>query len=575
MKRLLMVSLFLVPGRAALAQSMDILDQQVTVDVSSSTTTVIELDVQLVATAEASELWILTPPLPVDVLAVDGESASMRPHPSYPELVRTITLPKALSSGDTATLYLRVSGQLDCASRLMPGTLACVRSSAETVLVPASPDVSWYAINLTQLDTFVGQVTVRAPEGFMVAAGQGAPKEETSDGVVKTVRFAYDDPTELLYVYAADASRFEAEGPTPVVGYARSGRPELMQEAVELAAELLPLYEERFGVAPVDQATIVAVPRGFPFGGIGLIGTILIGDYVVGEADYLLEQGVAHEIAHTWWGGLASSSDPAAAGFFAEAFAEYSARWALGRLQGEAVRAAANRMNAVWYMYRRPEGVDVPIIDPDVRESEAYVFVTYHKASVVLRTLEQAVGEERFTTVLRRLLAEGPNRLEIDSLVNALAEAGYDASADVDQWLMRSGYPTLTIGAALEEGLTLEISTDDPYHLELPVELLDGAGRSTKTRIQVGPGLMRHSLEEAPLLVRVDPEWTAVREVQPAVPGDVSFDGRVDGIDLLEVALHVGGRLPRERRRDGSYDPLYDLDGDRRIDEADLEMIGL
>ena len=73
------------------------------------------------------------------------------------------------------------------------------------------------------------------------------------------------------------------------------------------------------------------------------------------------------------------------------------------------------------------------------------------------------------------------------------------------------------------------------------------------------------------MLIQLDPEWTSVREI--ASSGDVSFDGAVDGIDLVEVALRIGAYLPSERRRDGGYDPLYDLNGDRRIDALDLSAI--
>ena len=46
-----------------------------------------------------------------------------------------------------------------------------------------------------------------------------------------------------------------------------------------------------------------------------------------------------------------------------------------------------------------------------------------------------------------------------------------------------------------------------------------------------------------------------------------------DGADLIEVALRVGGFLPDKRRLDGKYDPLYDLNGDRKIDDADLDAV--
>ena len=64
-----------------------------------------------------------------------------------------------------------------------------------------------------------------------------------------------------------------------------------------------------------------------------------------------------------------------------------------------------------------------------------------------------------------------------------------------------------------------------------------------------------------------------MREVTAALPGDVTLDGEVDGADLVATAVLHGGVLPVERRIDGRYDPLYDLDRDGIIGDADLELV--
>ncbi|MBI5162015.1 MAG: hypothetical protein HY996_11485, partial [Micrococcales bacterium] len=76
-----------------------------------------------------------------------------------------------------------------------------------------------------------------------------------------------------------------------------------------------------------------------------------------------------------------------------------------------------------------------------------------------------------------------------------------------------------------------------------------------------------------PVRVAIDPRWTHNRLVRPRLPGDVSLDGVVDALDLVEVARRLGGTLPSERRIDGAYDPLFDVDGDERIEPTDLAAI--
>jgi hypothetical protein len=41
----------------------------------------------------------------------------------------------------------------------------------------------------------------------------------------------------------------------------------------------------------------------------------------------------------------------------------------------------------------------------------------------------------------------------------------------------------------------------------------------------------------------------------------------------MEIALRHGGAIPDERRQDGSYDPLYDVNDDGRIDESDMDAL--
>ncbi len=573
MKRAALLLAFVPLSGTASAQGFDVLRQDITVDVSSSTVTSIEVVAELAADGPTTEIWMLVPALPIGSLTIDGVEATVTPHPQYPDQVSVVELPTERADGEAFQMVLRTAGTLGCSSRLQPGTLACVRTADQTILVPASPDSGWYLFNLLAFDPFLGSITVRAPDDFQLAAIEGDP-EETRDlgGGVVEARFEIEKATETLGLYAGRAEKVEAPG---VVGLFTGDHREKMQRSVDLAAEVLPLYQARFGATGIDRTRIISIPRGFPFGGLGLFGTVLFGDYVVGELDYLLEQGTAHELGHTWWGGLASSADSAAAGFFAEAFAEYSARWVLGRVQGPAARVAGNRMNAVWYMYRRPGDADVAPLDPNVRDSPVYVFATYHKASVALGTIESAMGEDAFTSALRRMIARGPGGTTTSSFIADLEDAGDTAAArDVHQWFETTGFPHLTVSAHAEDGaVVVDVGTAGDYTFGVPVRAFSPDGTFTDSRLEIAPGATSQAVPGAPILIQLDPDWTAVREIRPSPAGDVSFDGAVDGIDLIEVALRIGTSLPTERRVDRGYDPLYDLNEDRLVDALDLAAI--
>jgi len=286
---------------------------------------------------------------------------------------------------------------------------------------------------------------------------------------------------------------------------------------------------------------------------------------------------MAHEFAHSWWGNLATSTASSQRAFFSEGMAEYAAWRAMGVAYGDATRTAGMRMNATWYMYRRPDGVDDAVLSNNIQESPVYFFVTYHKGAMVMRALEQQVGPESFDTALKSFAARGIGGLTADALVDdVLAASGYDATGFVEQWLRQEGYPRLTVTPVVDGGeVKLGIEVAGNYQLHVPVRFTMADGSVVAESVEIGPGSteLAFSLAQRPMSIEIDPAWTMAREVASALPADVNLDGAVDGADLIDVALRHGTWLPTERRVDGSYDALYDVVRDEVVDDADLAAV--
>lgn len=552
-----------LPGAAA-AQDMDIVEQRVRVDVAEGFH--VEVDALVRTEDAAGVLWLPRFLAEVSSLTLDGVDAAFEPHPAYPDQVVQVTLPERLPSGSEMALHVELDGAPRCRRGAPPGAAWCWHDATETIL-PGSYAGAWYVSNLLAVDPFLGVVDVRAPNGHVVYAGHGSVSETVDEGATTLWRFPLETPTDLLGLYAGDADVATGDGfPFDVVHHADRDDPVRVQRLADLGAQLYPLYAELFGVLPTARAQIVLVPRSFAVGGLGVMGRPFIGEYVVAELDYLLEQGAAHELAHSFWGGVASAGRPEEGSFMQEAFAEYSAWRALGELQGPAVRVGGNRMNATFYMYRRPGDQDVAILAPDAARHPAFIHAAYHKGSQILRMLEERVGADAFTDALRALLARGPGGLSVAGLVEELgAASGEDVGAIVEPWLRAPGYPVLTASA---HGVEL----DGAFDLVVPVRETFSDGTQRDRRLDLTSG--SHPVERGDsVLLEIDPDWTLVRDVRPAVEGDVTLDGRVDAADLVAVALRVGTSLPEERRRDGGYDPLYDLDSDLRVDASDIDRI--
>lgn len=568
-------AIFLWAGSSA--AQLDIVSQDIAMDVTGPPESMtLVIDASLQATATASSFVFYKPLLDITVAQVNGQPVMVEPHPSYPQWATRLIFSQPLAAGDTVQIHLELAGTPTCTASGYPGKF-CWRGANETVLTTAFPGVSWYLFNLYGLDPFVGSIAVRAPDAHTVVAGAlDAESVEAHGDGTSTHHFGIDMATELLAVYAGEADTLDVDG-VRVIHHARKHDAENVALAAEVTRGVLPILESHYGELPIGDVRIVVVPNDFGFGGMGLLGNVLLNEVVVGPADYLIEQGMAHELSHSWWGNLASGSDPIEQRFLGEAFAEFSGWRALGELRDDATRTSGMRMNAVWYMYRRPNDVDVPVISPETQSSPAVIHVTYHKGPLVLRTLEEALGEEAFAEALRTFLARGYGALSLDGLIeDILAVSDYDAAADVEQWLRRTGFPRVAVTSRVEEGaVQLSLATTGEFTFALPVRIVLSDGRTIDERLDLTPGTREHAIaiDERPIAVEIDPRWTAVREITAALPGDVTLDGEVDGADLVATAVAHGGVLPEERRIDGHYDPLYDLDRDGIIGDADLELV--
>jgi hypothetical protein len=576
---LLVAALLLLVARPARAE-VDFLDQSIVVDLASDPAKLdITCTVKLSVTSETTQLTLLNTLLPVVSLAWNGTPLQVKTYPK--QGIMTAALPVAAQPGAKATLTAQLSGTPSCSYGA--GYIFCARGPQLTWLT--SFVTSWYLYNVdgTATDPHTGSIQVIMPAGHRAATMGMTPKVEQGNGTT-TWTFAWSRPASELQMVAgalqelvSPAGGFRARALCADDAAVKTA----MQTTVDQASKLMDFFGGLWGAAPIDEIGYGVVSGATPWAGESMEGLILLNDMLFyPELAYILPE-INHELGHLWWGTMAAAAPGALeSGYFNESFAEYSLWRGRGHLEGEAVRDSGTRMNSVWYMYRRPAGGvgDVPVLSQ--LGSELAVFAIYHKGSTAVRTLEEMVGVDAVDAGLRSLVAAGQGHGTLTGFLDAVqtAAGGVDLAAYVEKWLKGKGYPTLRVTSALtaQTGtyrLVLTAAGEDfPMSLPVKISYADGAVDRNKLAY-TGGGELQVELKARPAVVELDPGWTAVREVQPALDGDVSLDGRVDGADLIEVALRVGGFLPEERRKDGKYDPLYDLDGDRLIGDGDLDAV--
>ncbi len=560
------------------AQDVDLLEQDVFVDLATPDTTTVELQLRLLATGSLTRFSTANPAIPITSVLVNGMPGSAQPHAQYPDYLTDIVFPDTFAAGDTIAVSIQMSGTPSCGS----SSLSCIVTPDETLFTFPTPGRAWYHVDPFRVDPFAGSVELRVPVGFIAMAGHGELREVVAEGP-QVERWAFDflGPTEVFGGYAANGTKVAAiqsgSGfPTTALYPSQGVSIDEVTRAVEVTSRVLPVLVEHYGPLPIEAANLVTVPKGFAFGAMSTLGVVYVIEVVFTTETYLVEQGMAHESAHFWWGNTATAERFEEGPFFGESMAEYAGWRALGALDGVAKRNAGMRMNAVWYMYRRPDDADMDVLAGD-QDNPAFVHVVYHKGPVVLRTLEAYVGSEAFGSVLKASLGLGIGGLSVDRLVEDVASAtGIDVQPLVDQWLREQGFPRIAV-TARPAGESSELSFDQAsYALQVPVDLVDTHGARARHIVDLAPGVSTITLPlpaAALAAVEIDPEWTMVREIVSERAEDVTLDGTIDGADLLEVALRHGSHLPTKRRVDGAYDPLYDVDGDRKVDDADLARI--
>jgi hypothetical protein len=547
--------------------------QDISVDVTDAGTGNVSIEITANVTAEAADtaLEFMLPSLPILDTKVDGQSVT----PSFNMPQRgALSLPLAMSGVATHEVVVSMSGAPTCA--VASGRTECAVSASLTFLPIADNQNVWYLWPASITPTFFEQhLTLKVPTGQRAVASQGKigvvhPNGDGSDTI--TFDFPYQNSD---YAFAAGDLDQVLSSDGKVEGlYARGDMVAraAIQVIVDNGARLFPQMAQFNGPVNVERYSFVFVPPSFAYGGESMGGMAFISSVLdVAHYSYILPEA-PHEMGHTWWGNLVHPDT----GFGGEAFAEYSLWRARGLADGAAAGASGRCMNAVWYMYTRPSDADAAILAGGIDSSPVYVWVTYHKGSQVVRTLEEQVGTEPFTQALQSL-TRGARNISVDDFLAAVSQAsGQDLTHFKQSWMMKPGYPKPTLSTSFDgQQLTVSSSMIDDFILPLPVVVTYANGEVVKGRLDAKQGDASWStpLSRAPALVQIDPEWTSARELHPAVDGDVTFDGTLDGADLIEVALHVGGALPSERRLDGHYDPLYDVNGDRKIDATDLTAL--
>ncbi len=498
-----------------------------------------------------------------------------------------VALPEPLTPDTAAQLHLDAEATLECGA-VGIGLHPCGLGSVFNYVA----FFDYYVSNGEAMHSpFTSELHVVTPSGQVAAAPGGLVGTSTlPDGRVVTT-FHQPERTDNAGFALAPYQPVEGTLDTgvPVHVYGTAGYSKYLPAMRDMAIDVIGFYGKLFVPFPWASLNIIQVENDFGGGYSPLSGVFMLRDEFTGVPGDSGWQSVvelaAHEYAHQWWGNLVAPQTNADVAL-SESLAEYSSCFYTEAKLGN--RSQVIRDN-ISYMYQVPAKSDLALGTQGVTQSEYYVQIVYYKGAAVLDMLRHTVGDDVMAKGLAKYATDfGRDFARIDDLRAAMeAASGTDLGWFFSQWFTKKFY----IHAELR-GQVVEVDSKPVLRLHVtqpekalrfvvPVSIDYRGGKTDVVKVDVNAKadfVTELPLTAWPVRVRFDVQRTLIRQFAVGTPGDFNLSGLADGADLVELALRHGRGVVVTSKKgtehffaDTSWNELYDLTADGRIDSDDVD----
>ncbi|WP_343345269.1 M1 family metallopeptidase [Sphingomicrobium sp. XHP0239] len=214
--------------------------------------------------------------------------------------------------------------------------------------------------------------------------------------------------------------------------------------------QMISASEDLFGPYRWGRYDMIVLPPSFPFGGMeNPTLTFLTPTFIAGDKS--LTSLIAHELAHSWSGNLATNATWADF-WLNEGMTVYAEQRIVEAVYGEETFAQQVSLSQ--------DSLDAAIGDLDERDQilavdltgrhpdDGFTDIPYDKGAAFLRTLEREVGRERFDAFLRKWFDDHAFEPVTSSMfleaVNEQLLGGSDERAEallINEWIYEAGIP--------------------------------------------------------------------------------------------------------------------------------------
>ncbi len=240
----------------------------------------------------------------------------------------------------------------------------------------------------------------------------------------------------------------------------------------------------------------------------------------------------AHEIAHTWWGGLVSTYGDGSE-FLSESMAEFTARWILS-VMGEDLSPdrSLSDGNIIGWKQRR-YCCFLPVCDQDSRDPPLIVPANSGLSTaparfwgtLVVNQIRQVLGDGVFFRCLRTFVDEcRGSQADIEDFIRTInSVSGRNMTSLLNGMLRSGGYASYRVveleseRAGAEYRTRIRIKNEGDFGLSCPLELKTLGGQARKT-INVEAGQEKefgYTTTHRVLNAIIDPDMTTLLQYHP------------------------------------------------------------
>lgn len=350
---------------------------------------------------------------------------------------------------------------------------------------------------------------ITVPKGqTVVGNGETVAVTENPDGTA-THHFRLDipHPTYLISFVVGDYVKIsESFRDIPLGYYVYAGRENIVPLAYGKTIRMLEAMEEMTGIAYPFNKYDQTMVANFEFGGMENITATTMADTEIFYAsiDFMrgnVEDLVAHEIAHSWFGNNTTCKtwadlwlNEGFATFFEAAIREkfYGREEYLRKVGVDAENYVNHTATSPvsHALYNRRAG--------DTSVLFRWPAVTYNKGGAVVHQLREQVGDDNFWRAIKLFLERHRfSSVETADLQKVMEEvSGQELKWFFDQWVFKSGHPKVRVTnrfAANKKAVTLTFTqtqrvsplTTAAYKLPVEVELKFADGTSKVEKVDI------------------------------------------------------------------------------------------